>query len=86
MQSSKGQKKGEHPCILASSLCLDQHPCLPVAPFIEFLVILPQYRPLPQVWPRLPTKTLPLMMFLGLCADAMTAVKNALSHKGQRTA
>lgn len=29
------------------SLSLDQHPCLAAAPFIELLVMLPQYKPRP---------------------------------------
>ena len=69
-------------CLISSS----QHACLATAPLIEFLVMIPQYRPLPQAWHRLPAKTCPLVIFLGLCADAVRAVKNAPSQKGQRTA
>lgn len=78
MQSSEDQREGRCPCIVFWSLC----PWISIHVWLQLHLLncwscFLSTNPLPQAWHRLPAKTSPLMIFLGLCADAMTAMKNA---------
>lgn len=48
------------------SASLDQHPCLDTVPFVEFLVVLPQYKPLPPVLAQTPSQDVSLNDISGL--------------------